>query len=225
MTNGSVVVADRKNKRIQVLTETGEFVHQFTTTHEPFYVCCDDLNNIVVSTTTGFIEIYRRSATLQHRFQIPGLSGRGQKTIMAACPIDINNKDEVIISHGINGCIQYFSYTGQLLYQFEAVSTQSGLSCQPAGVCVNPLGQILVVDSLNHVINLYSSRGTLLEVLAGPMDGAGAVQSVTIGTEGHLVVTEYSISGSHCIKIFRYRECECHRTRPGSAKKPAAKAK
>ena len=219
MTNGSIVVADRKNKRVQVLTDEGEFIYEIKTVHEPFYVCCDALNNIIVSTTTGYIEIYRRSASLQQRFQIPGLTRKGQKTIMAACPMAINNKDEVIISHGINRSIQYYSYAGQLLYEFEAVSTQQGLACQAAGMCVNTAGQVIVADSLNHVIQLYSERGSLLEVLAGPMDSTGSVQSVAIGAEGHLLVSEYSVSGTHCVKIFRYRECECHRTRPGSAKK------
>ncbi|KAK2159158.1 hypothetical protein LSH36_157g03049 [Paralvinella palmiformis] len=219
LNNGYLAVADRRNRRIQILKESGEFKFQFQTVDEPFYACSDALDNIVVSTTSGHVEVYRRSAKLQHRFRISGQDSESYKISMAPCPIAVNNKDEVIVINGDSGIIQYYTYAGELLYQFEPVPANPGLACYPSGLAVTSAGEILVADSLNHVVNAYSERGTLLATLIQPTDGAGSVQSLAVGPEGHLVTGEYSVNGEHCVKVYRYKDCSCHRERPGSAKK------
>lgn len=68
---------------------------------------------------------------------------------------------------------------------------------------------------------MYSDKGELLRRLVGPTDGCGAVQRCVVGPEGHLITTEFSANGLHCLKIYRYKDCQCHKTRPGSSKREA----
>jgi len=69
------------------------------------------------------------------------------------------------------------------------------------GVCFTPTDQVVVADALNHTVNLYTERGILLQQLLCPTDNVGTVQTCTLGPEGHLIITEYSIMGEHCMKI------------------------
>lgn len=212
--NEDIAVADKNNRRVQVFNRKGEFKYQFPTSHEPYCIACDDSFNLVVSTCARTIEIYRRNGKLLHNFSLGGSA----KT-KAGCQICVNNKSEVIICDSMDSMVKYFTYDGKLLYRFTPQSTGEGLSMIPSGICVDRDGEVLIADSLNHTVNAYTERGSLLEQILCPADAAGCVQTCAIGSEGHLIVTEFSIAGPHCVKIFRYRPCYCHATRPGSSKR------
>ncbi|XP_013419779.1 tripartite motif-containing protein 2 [Lingula anatina] len=216
--NQTIAVADKKNKRIQVLTLEGRFKYSFPTVDEPYSVACDIYYNTVVGTASRTVEVYRRGGKLLSRFEV---GGKPPKTSMSGSPIHVavNNKNEVVLCDSVNCRVRTYSYAGDLLYQFRTEANGDGLAAVPAGVCLNPLGQILIADRLNHTVNVYSERGQLLLQIVGPPDLTGSVQTCAIGPEGHLVVTEYSTNGDHCFKIFRYRDCECHRYRPGSSRR------
>lgn len=210
--NGDIGVADKNNKRIQVFAPEGKFKYAFTTVDHPYSIDCDRAFNIIVGTTAGTIEVYRRGGKLLHRFDIGGR----RKTPIRICA---NDKEEVVICDSDNNLIKFYSYEGKPLYKFHLQASGEGLAVIASGICLNPLGQILVVDSLNHTVNLYSERGTLLQQVVCPVDGTGAMQSCCIGPEGHLIVTECSITAEHCLKVFRYRECTCHYQLPDSSKR------
>ena len=149
-----------------------------------------------------------------HNFPI-GICGKTK----LGCKICVNNKSEVLVCDPVDGLIKYFTYDGRLLYRFSPSSTGEGLTMVPSGICIDRTGEVIVADSLNHTVNVYSERGSLLKQAICPADAAGAIQTCAIGEEGHLIVTEFSISGPHSVKIFRYRPCYCHITRPGSSKR------
>lgn len=69
-------------------------------------------------------------------------------------------------------------------------------------------------------VSMYTDKGQFIKQLVGPTDGCGSVQQCTAGPEGHLITTEYSTNGIHCMKIYRFKDCECHSYRPGSSKRP-----
>ena len=212
--NCDIAVADKNNKRVQVFSSKGEFKYQFPTSVEPFCISCDDCFNLVVSTCARTIEIYRRGGKMLHNFPI-GICGKTK----LGCKICVNNKSEVLVCDPVDGLIKYFTYDGRLLYRFSPSSTGEGLTMVPSGICIDRTGEVIVADSLNHTVNVYSERGSLLKQAICPADAAGAIQTCAIGEEGHLIVTEFSISGPHSVKIFRYRPCYCHITRPGSSKR------
>lgn len=215
MPNGDFAVADKNNKRIQVFDDTCKYKYQFNTIDKPFSVASDRKFKIVVGTTNRTVEVYNRTGSLLHKFS---LGGR-KMAAGSGFHIDVNNKDEVIVSDSLENSVKFYTYSGNLLYRFTPVSNSEGLSVLTAGVRVTPTDQIVVADSLNHTVNLYTERGILLQQLLCPTDNVGTIQACVLGPEGHVIITEYSIMGEHCVKIFRYRPCSCHESRPGSSKR------
>lgn len=214
MPNGDLAVADKNNNRIQVFTSDGDFKYEFPTAHQPYCVASDSSFNLVVSTTNRMIEVYRRGGKLLKCFPI----GQKQKGL-CGFQICVNDNDEVIVCDPSECSIKYFTYEGKILYKFHPVSNNEGLFMIPSGIFLTPLHQLIVADSLNHTVSLYTERGILLQQLLCPTDDAGAIQTCVVGPEGHLITTEYSVVGAHSLKIFRYRECACHYSRPGSSKR------
>ena len=214
LTNGDLAVADKNNKRVQVFTSDGEFKYQFPTANQPYSIAGDSNFNIAVSTTNRMVEVYRRGGKLIKCFPI----GKKEKGL-CGFQICLNDKDEVIVCDPVECSIKYFTYDGRILYKFQPVTNSEGLANIPSGICLTPLHQVIVADSLNHTVNLYSERGVLLQQLLCPTDEAGAIQTCVVGPEGHLIATEFSVVGTHCVKVFRYRECACHYNRPGSSKR------
>lgn len=212
--NDDIAVADKNNCKIQVFSNTGSFKYAFSTVHKPFSVACDKDYNIAVSTTKRTIEIYRRAGKLLHRFSLSG-----KKNEENCCQICVNGKDEVIVCDPSVSFIKFYKYDGTQLYKFKPEANFEGLDMMLSAMTLTPLGQILVSDSLNHVINLYTERGVLLKQIVCPTDDAGPSQTIGLGPEGHMITTEFSVLGQHCLKIFRYRECQCHYNRPGSSKR------
>ncbi|WAR08073.1 TRIM2-like protein [Mya arenaria] len=212
--NGDIAVADKSNKRVQVFDNTYAFKYEFPTCSKPYAIASDQEFNIVVSTMNRTVEVYRRGGKLMYNFPV----GAKQKA-PSGFNITLNNKDEVIVSDPMDSKVKFFTYSGKVLYKFEPVSNNEGLAVMPSGVARTSLDQFVVADSLNHTVNLYTERGILLQQILCPTDDIGTVQACALGPEGHLITLEYSIMGQHSLKIFRYRPCDCHASRPNSSKR------
>lgn len=212
--NGDLAVADKRNKRVQIITQGGQFRSVFETVDEPYSIASDLGGNVIVSTTRRTIEVYKKGGKLIHRFVIPGVS---RDTF--GCKICVNNRQEIIVCDAVNSTIKFFTYNGRYVSKFSPRSSGEGLTMIPSGITINRMGEILVADSLNHTINVYNDNGDFLRQAICPTDQAGCIQACAVGPEGHLITTEFSLSGPHTLKIFRYRPCHCHITRPGSSKR------
>lgn len=212
--NGDLAVADKRNKRVQIVTQSGQFRSVFQTVDEPYSIACDYSGNVIVSTTRRTLEVYKKGGKLAHRFSIPGISRDS-----FGCKICVNNRQEIIVCDAVNSTIKFFTYEGRYVSKFSPQTHGEGLTMIPSGISINRMGEILVADSLNHTVNVYNDTGTLVKQAICPTDQVGCVQACAVGPEGHLVTTEFSLSGPHSLKIFRYRPCHCHITRPGSSKR------
>ena len=211
--NAGIAVADRKNKRVQVFEASGKFKYLFKTQEQPYTIAADSRAIIIVGSVKTSIEIYNGTGKILKKWHV------GPRTdSMSILHLAVTDKNEVVISDTEDKRVKIFTYGGRLLHQFELIGGES-MAVHPSAVTINEEGQIVLADSLNHTVNLYSKRGSLLNVIAGPVDDVWAVQTIALSSIGHLVVTEFTTNGPHCLKVFRYRDCECHRTRPGSSKR------
>lgn len=81
--------------------------------------------------------------------------------------------------------------------------------------------QLIIADSFNSVI--YSIDPDLddnnVEILLKRSDNVNCPQGVCVGSEGHLIIVECSVTTQHALKIFRYHPCECHTRRKASSVK------
>ena len=220
MPNGDLIIADRRNKRIQVFASDRNFKSMFPTVQEPYGITCNSVPYIIISTTSKNIEVYQVTGKLIFTFTVGGKHA-------SVSPIQLcnNNKDEVIVCDPDECLVKFFTLDGRALHKFCPASAGVGQTVVPSGVCLNRMQQVIVADSLNHTVNSYSEQGAFLEQIICPTDDVGNTEAISCGPEGHLVTTEFSILKKHCIKIFRYMECQCHRARPPSHKHSDATCK
>ncbi|XP_067946654.1 tripartite motif-containing protein 3-like isoform X2 [Watersipora subatra] len=216
--NGEVMIADSKNRRIQIFTRRKLFKDSYATNDEPYSIAVDMYSNMIVGTTKRTIEIYRKGGKLVNRF-----GTQTERESGVSCPLFLSVNEmtnTIVVSDPTDRRIKVFNYTGDMLERFQPCGSDDGLTCIPTGIHVLINGQFCVCDSLNHTVSVFSDKGMYIKQLIGPTDGCGSVQQCATGPEGHLITTECSSTSTHCFKIFRYRECECHRYRPGSMKTP-----
>ena len=211
-----IAVADWKNKRVQVFYPSGKFKYGFKTINEPFSIACDKDFNVIIGTTKRTVEIYTRQGSLSHNWQTGELMRPPSMVWVHSSPA---GRKEVILSDAADQMVKFFSYKGQLLYKFRPTAGIDSVACHIGAVTVTDEDQILIPDTLNHTVNLYSERGLLLDQVLTPLDECGSMQACRVGPEGHIVALEFTANGPHCLKLFRFHECECHRTRPGSSRK------
>ena len=213
--NNHVLVADTKNCRIQAYRSDGSYCYSFETTDQPYGIASDESYNIAVSTGKQTVEVYRKRGQFLSRFS----HSESEDKNAPYSYLTINDKEEIIVADRTTSDVKYYTIDGRLLYKFKLQTNMDGLAFKPISICVNIINQLIITDGLNHTVNLFSERGILLHQLLGPIDDAGALHACAVGPEGHLITTEFSVTGRHCMKIFRYRNCECHRTRPGSSRR------
>jgi tripartite motif-containing protein 2/3 len=211
--NDDIVVADSGNNRVQIFRPQGRLKHIFNTKAKVIYVAVDQQSNVYCSTVDGTIEIYDRNRQLTREFPVG--TGQGQ----CAFPIAVTYNEEIIVCDTQANIVKVYTNEGKMFHQFIPSSEDDSLGIQMTAIALDPAGQILIADGLNHVVNLYSSNGTLLSQVLRPTDDLGSVQALSVGPEGHILVTEYTTNGPHCVKIFRYGSCICHRSRGGSSKR------
>ena len=201
----------------QVFSEEGKFLKQIRTGYPPYSLACDHHYNLVVCTTGRTVELYME-LQLVNAFSIPSSSG-GRKGGNCPMHVGISDQEEIFISDPTDQCIKVFNFEGSFIRQFKPRAHAEGLACSPGGICVTVLGQLLISDTLNHSVGLFTNTGTFLKQVVVPTDDVGCLHSVAVGPEGHLITSEFSMTGEHCVKIFRYRECPCHEGKLPSSKK------
>ena len=167
--------------------------------------------------------------------------------------VAIDCRDRLYMSDRHSDRVWVLSRTGRVIGEVPLALPDSALHCTPTAIAVGPLDTLLVADGLNHLVLSYrtglSDQGTnarlllhdlkTLEqrereptfadasftgVVLQPSDGLGSVQALTSTPEGHLVTTEFSANGRHCLKVFRFLRCKCHTPAPKS-KEEEAKSK
>jgi len=72
--------------------------------------------------------------------------------------------------------------------------------------------KLIIADSFNSIV--YSVDHDLdednVEILLKRSDNVNCPQGLCVGSEGHLIIVECSVTTQHKLKIFRYHPCECH---------------
>lgn len=164
--------------------------------------------------------------------------------------VAIDGRDRLYVSDRHSDRVWVLSRTGRVIGEVPLALPDSALHCTPTAMAVGPLDTLLVADGLNHLVLSYHTglgdqrtnarlllhdlktleererEPTLAEasfagVVLQPSDGLGAVQALTSTPEGHLVTTEFSANGRHCLKVFRFLRCKCHTPAPKSTEEEA----
>ncbi|CAG5121657.1 unnamed protein product [Candidula unifasciata] len=207
--NGDIAVADSKNSRVQIFTDMFVYKHHIDLPGPglPYSLSCSREMDVVAATTKRKLYIFNAyERELKRSFSV----GSKSKSKCIPVHVSVTYDSKVIVSDPEDGCIYIYTLNAELLSSFTPEAHTPGLAIVVGGVCVTPCGDILVADVLNHVVNLYTDTGVFLQQVLTPHDGVGTLHSLALGPDGHLAVTEFSVGGDHCVKVFRFYECRCH---------------
>ncbi|XP_078678890.1 uncharacterized protein LOC144914651 [Branchiostoma floridae x Branchiostoma belcheri] len=88
--------------------------------------------------------------------------------------------------------VKVYDHTGQRLFSFRTVSVGKG---KPRGICMDPQGHIMVADSGNGRVDMFTSRGKFVRTVVNVTNPWG----IALGPGGQLVVTDVS---NYTVTIF-----------------------
>ena len=193
----------------------GCYLSQISTDHQPYSLASNRHGIVALSTLRRTVHIYHM-LELTSSFPVPTDRHRSSFTVLTSTqPLYVAiggaHRQLVVVSDPADNLVKLYNFDGTLLHRFQPRSSHIGLVFLPAHLCVTALGRLIIFDRLNRVVNMYTDTGQLVRTLLLPSDGVGSVGALCVGPEGHMVTSESSISGEHCVKIFRYRDCCCHR--------------
>jgi DNA-binding beta-propeller fold protein YncE len=156
--DGFVFVADAGNHRVQVLTPSLDF-HSFIGEGErgrPVGVCANTDVVVVLEQAGHRVAVFKRcDGTLLRRF---GSDGSGDGQFMAPSALCFMSGDRhVAVGDVLNCRVSVFSVEGEFIRHVGA-----GVLKYPEGVAVSAFDELVVADTGNTCLRVFSSSGELL---------------------------------------------------------------
>lgn len=147
-----------------------ECIHGVTLLKDPFHV---------VATAPDTSSLYFLNG---HGKLVQKLSSRG--TYGQPFYLTTNSRNEIIISDYLNHCVKVFDRYGKCRLHFGGVGVECHLLFQPLGVCTDDYDNIIVADSGNRLVKVFShSSGKLIKVLVdlnGRKSSTNTIQPVNV---------------------------------------------
>lgn len=164
--DGNIVVADRRNNRVQVFYADGSFKLKFGTKGSgngqfdlPAGISTDPQNRIVVVDKDNHrVQVFTSIGTFVLKF---GSYGKDCGQFQYPWDVAVNSKSEMLVTDSRNHRIQLFNPDGHFIsrFSFDGVNHSRSLKglTTPRGVCFTPQGDIIVSDFENHRLLLIDS--------------------------------------------------------------------
>jgi DNA-binding beta-propeller fold protein YncE len=203
--DGSIVVVDRGNERVQVVSSEGRPIRAFGATGSgrgefsaPTDVAVDSKDQIYV-VDTGNRRIQKFDAAGRYLAEWGGL-GTGPGRFTSPAGIGIDRRDRVYVADGSSN-IQVFDPAGKALAKWGKFGRGDGLLSCPDDVAVDSRDNIYVIDSTNHRVQKFAPDHSFLA--AWGRYGTSEEEfnhPVGIDTDGRLI---YAVDMSnHCIHVY-----------------------
>ena len=200
-TNNLIIVTDLHSNSVKVLAKTGKVIDTIgssrgsTPFRGPCAVAVDEDDNIF---------IVERETRRIHKFMngnLVELAKVGRKLVEPWGIAVANGK--MFVSDWQGCCIHVFEHSGGNKCTHVS-SIGSDFLKQPAGIAVNPRGNLVVADQENHCVWILTQEGrSLIHPIGGnKCDQLGQLHQpfgVTVTSKGLLVVSD---KGNSCISVF-----------------------
>ncbi|XP_021699441.1 protein wech isoform X1 [Aedes aegypti] len=171
--DGHVLVADRRNNRVQVFYPDGTFKLKFGSKGTangqfdlPAGICTDGQNRIIVVDKDNHrVQVFSTNGLFLLKF---GSYGKDCGQFQYPWDVAVNIKGEILVTDSRNHRIQLFNSEGQFIsrFSFDGVNHSRYLKglTTPRGACFTPQGDVIISDFENHRLLLIDA--TLTKVLA-----------------------------------------------------------
>ncbi|XP_053676126.1 protein wech [Anopheles nili] len=179
---GQILVADRRNNRVQIFYPDGTFKLKFGSKGTangqfdlPAGICTDGQGRIIVVDKDNHrVQVFSAGGLFLLKF---GSYGKESGQFQYPWDVAVNTKGEILVTDSRNHRIQLFSPDGLFIsrYSFDGVNHSRYLKglTTPRGACFTPQGDIIISDFENHRLLLIDA--TLSKVLAAKGHEGSAV--------------------------------------------------
>lgn len=199
-TNDQIIVTDVHSNSVKVLAKTGKVIDTIesnrgsTPFRGPCAVALDEDNNIF---------IVERETRRIHKFSNGNLVelAKVSRRLLEPRGIAISN-GKIFVTDWQGSCIHVFEHAGGNKCNHIS-SIGSDFLKQPAGIAINPRGNLVVADQDNHCVWILTQEGrNLIHPIGNKGDQLGQLYQpfgVTVTSRGLLVVSD---KGNSCISVF-----------------------
>ena len=189
-----IVIDDDKKRKMFVITDGRQFIEQFSE-HLIYpvtvFVKTNDDGHVIVCDSGDC--------------KIKVLSSDGAELMQSFSAPDCNNvpgrvfyhHDMFFVSYCWNHCVKVFSKEGKFLYNIGCKGSGEGQLRSPEGLVVDAFDNLIVCDSENSRIQMFTLDGKFLSSFGHGMREPWAA---TICKNGDLLVTDV---GKHSVLVFR----------------------
>jgi DNA-binding beta-propeller fold protein YncE len=193
--DGTVLVADDNNSRIQRFTNTGTFLAKWGTRGSAdgqfagaSGVATDAAGNVYTTDfSNGRAQVFSAAGAFVRKWGTPG-TGAGQ--FFRADGVAVDGAGNVYVVQNGNNRIQKFTAAGQLITEWGSLGSGDGQFSGPFGVAVDPAGNVYVADDGNNRVQKFTSTGVFITKWSSG-DGRVIVPSdVAIAPDGTVVVAD-----------------------------------
>jgi tripartite motif-containing protein 71 len=192
---GTIYVADKNNKRLQVFKPDGSFqrslpVEEAGVAAEPVDVAVSAKGKTLYVTTN---DSHKVLAITNRGKPKSAWGGQGEEPGQFNYPatIDVDASNNIYVVDVLNARVRVFDETGASAAQFGQYGAKPGSFIRPKGVAVDAAGKIYVSDSYLGVVQVFGADGSFIGVLG--VDGEPARFKAPTGlafSGGRLYVTD-----------------------------------
>jgi DNA-binding beta-propeller fold protein YncE len=193
--DGTVLVADDNNSRIQRFTNTGTFLAKWGTrgfADGQFAgasgVATDAAGNVYTTDySNGRVQVFSAAGAFIRKWGVPG-TGAGQFFSPRGIALD-GAGNVYVVQYGGNR-VQKFTAAGQLITEWGTQGSGDGQFSGPFGVAVDSAGNVYVADHGNNRIQKFSSTGAFLAKWGSGDSRIMVPSDVAIAPDGTVVVAD-----------------------------------
>ncbi|XP_019617666.1 PREDICTED: tripartite motif-containing protein 3-like [Branchiostoma belcheri] len=177
-----IIVADSGNRRVELFTSRGEFIRHIATDVEPLSIAVGPDGQIVLTETVkhrGTVKVYGLNGMLERSF------GRRQG-LMHPTGITVDSEDSILVLDYSTAYIYVYRDNGQFMFKFAGKGTNNGRLSLPLDICTDSSRHIIVADSGNRRVEMFTSRGEFIRHIATDVEPL----SIAVGPDGQIVLAE-----------------------------------
>lgn len=200
----TIAVTDILERCVKIFSDHGQKLFEFGhyLFHSPAGIAVNSLGEYIVSDIGhNCVTTHDSQGKLLARL---GSQGTGETTFDGPWYVATNDHNDIIVSDMGNHCVKVFDSKLNLLCKIE---NPDATMC-PSGIDVDLQGNLLVCDSGNNVVSMYTPDGHLIDHILSEDDGIDNPHGVAVGESGRLVVTQCCEAklSSHHVRVYQLYE-------------------
>ncbi|XP_068728078.1 E3 ubiquitin-protein ligase TRIM71-like [Montipora capricornis] len=235
---GTIAVAERGNKRIQLFSCEGKFRREIRLDGDPYSVAFTDSGDLLtlIPKSDSKLRLFSEEGqviehiddkhldkprhlslasegciiitdSLDNTIKVLSPSGRFLLQSFKAPDHDkspsiaIYHREKFFVSYFSANCVKVFDKTGVYLHDIGCKGSDDGQFNGPGGLVIDKYNSLIVCDTGNQRLQLFTLGGKFLSKIEGRYIGNGCPFYVAINGDDSLIVVDSAI---RCIYVFRY---------------------